>query len=162
MDSLRSYFLQIVASCMICAIAAVMVKTPSIQKIVRLLGGLLILLVVLSPLMDLDLQGAASSLTRAFGDDSAEMEQAQADAAEHFATQVRKATEDHIELIASRMGYTVQAQVTVSQEEVPVPTAVEISGSLSAEEILALSEYLELQLGIAKEDQTWRPYETVD
>jgi len=149
MESLREYFLQIVAVCMIAAICNSIVKNQLIAKVIRLVSGILILLVVIAPLSKVDV----SNISDVFGE-TAQIDREAYHAA--FREQVQAATKEHIERIALEYGCSVQAHVEVSDDEVPIPIGVCIVGAPNARQFARLSEYIENQLGIAKEQQVWR------
>ena len=75
---------------------------------------------------------------------------------EAFCRQVQKATQTHVEKIALEFGCSVKTQVTVSDDEVPIPVGIVIVGTVNAQQMLELSEYIELQLGIPMQQQKWR------
>ncbi len=149
MGAVREYFLQIVAVCMIAAICNSIVRDQLIAKVIRLVSGILILLVVIAPLSKVDV----SSLSDIF----AETPQVDRDTYhEAFREQVQSAAQAHVERIALEYGCSVQVQVEVSDDEVPIPIGIRIIGAPSAQQFAQISEYIDSQLGIAKEQQIWR------
>lgn len=155
MESVRSYLLSIVAVCICAAVAGVFVRTEMMGRTLRLISGVLILLVVLQPLTKVDLEKIAEKLRS--GEVSAE--NLEFDAQEQLALQVKKSTEDYIEEYASAQGALLQAEVEVSGDTVPTPTKITLTGSVTLEQLSALSDYIETALGIGKNAQIWRIYE---
>lgn len=155
MESVRSYLLSIVAVCICAAVAGVFVRTEMMGRTLRLISGVLILLVVLQPLAKVDLEKIAEKLR--IGEVSAES--LEFDAQEQLALQVKKSTEAYIEEYASAQGVLLQAEVEVSGDTVPTPTKITLTGSVTLEQLSALSDYIETALGIGKNAQIWRIYE---
>lgn len=157
MAGIRSYFTAVVAICMIAVLVNVLVKQGSIQNVVRLVIGLLLVLVVLKPLGAIDLEALSLDLT---GEslDLREPEQAYQEA---LRAHIKESTECYIEEYAKELGAYVQAEVTLSEDEYPVPAAVKIVGSLNEEQLEALYAYVTDSLGIAQENQEWKIYGTI-
>lgn len=157
MQSLREYLLFIVAACLIASLASGMVKSALVGRVVRLISGILILLVTISPLVHVDLKDISDTMSKT-GDTSA-ISDVQERTKQQFASQIQAATEEHIEKIAEQMGLVVQAKVTLDDAQIPTPIAVELIASLQPEQIVSLAEYIEQNIGISKENQRWRGYE---
>ena len=73
---------------------------------------------------------------------------------------IKQTTEAYIENEAARLGATVQAKVTLTKEEYPVPCHAVLIGTVDADQLEALSEYMETSLGIARTEQEWKLYGT--
>lgn len=159
--SVRGYLLSIVAACMIAAISGVFIRNHMAAKVLRLISGVLILLVVVSPLLGL----RAESLTDLF-DSSGYSEFSPEDAKMQsrllLAEQIRKSSEKHIETIAAELGLTIQARVTVSDGNLPKPVSVEFIGTGTPEQMKKLSDYVSSGLEIPEENQRWKLYERED
>ena len=156
---IKEYLLSVVAVCMICAVANVMVKNQMFGKVLRLVSGVLILLVVIAPLLKVDLQDISNQMEQMLSGDSTSLADVKKDARVQFAQQVKNATEKHIEQIASRYGMTVQATVTVDDSQIPTPIAVELTGTVDPNTVGEFMDYISQNIGISKENQRWRDYE---
>lgn len=144
---------------MIAAIGRVFVKNQMISKVLRLISGILILLVAVSPLLKLKSKDI-SSIFDEIGTEQFSPEEAEKCAREALAAQVRKSTEQQIETVAEKFGCDVKAHVEVSSEKIPQLLSVEIVGTAAPENMEELSEYLTQILGVPPGDQVWRLYET--
>lgn len=158
MEGIKGYLVAIVAACMLTVVASVLVQKSPLRKIVRLIGGIMILLVAVTPLLRLDmsqivdyLQGSEYSF-----DTSAVKQTWQSQLSEH----IKQTTETYIENEAGRLGATVQATVTLTEEEYPVPCHAVLIGTVDADQMEALSEYMETSLGIPRTEQEWKLYGT--
>ncbi len=160
MESIRKYLIAIVAACMILVIATALIQNERMRRIIRFLGGILIILVAVTPLLSLDVEElvqAMQSFDSAYAFDS---ETIQNNTQMLLAKHIKETTETYIENKADEIGATVQAEVTLDGGEYPIPTAARIIGSLNAEQVRELSSYLTDALGIPAEKQEWSLYET--
>ena len=160
METVRSYLISLVAVCMIAVLASVLVHGSPINKFVRFIGGILVLLVAVSPLLSVDTEKLSERLkeiceANSF-DTSAVEEKTHSVLSEH----IKKTTETYIENKAAELGAAIQAEVTLTNDEYPVPHKVRILGTLTAEQISSLAAYLTDSLGIAPENQEWKLYGT--
>lgn len=159
MQGLREYLLSVVAVCMICAVASVMLKNQMLAKVLRLVSGILVLLVVITPLLKIDLQDISENMRRSLSADSQSFDVIRSNAEIQLAEQVKTATEKHIEEIASRYGMSLQARVKVDDSQLPTPIEVELIGVPDPDTVGAFTDYIVQNIGILKENQHWRGYE---
>ena len=110
MGGVKGYLVAIVAACMLTVVASVLVQKSPLKKIVRLIGGILILLVAVTPLLRLDLTQIVDILQNGeYSFDTSDMEQKRQALLEDH---IKQTTEAYIENEAARLGATVQAKVT--------------------------------------------------
>ncbi len=158
MGGIREYLLSVIAVCMICVIARQFVKKESFQKITAFVGGLLILLVVARPLLDLDFKGLSGALEQAAQELEVDVGIIENSANSALEEHIKKTTEAYIEEKARALGGTVQAQVCLTREEYPVPKSVRLTGTMNMSQQAELSTYLSRDLGIPIEEQEWNLY----
>ena len=158
MEGIKGYLVAIVAACMLTVVASVLVQKSPLRKIARLIGGILILLVAVTPLLRLDMSQIVEYLQGSeYSFDTSAVEQTwQSQLSEH----IKQTTETYIEQEAARLGATVQAKVTLTEEEYPVPYHAILIGSVNTGQMNALTAYMETCLGIARTEQEWRLYGT--
>lgn len=158
MEAIRNYLLSVVAVCMITVVADVMIRKSALKKIVRLIGGILVLLVAIRPLVSLDMGKVSSYLedfSASYQFDTARIKGTQN---EMIRQQVRRTAETYIENEAKELGGLLQAEVTLSDGEYPVPVSVILIGTLTPEQVQAVSAYIETALNIPASRQEWRLY----
>lgn len=152
MEALRQWLLGVVACALLASIAAQLCPEGTARRAVRLAGGLLLLLALLRPPGALRTADLIRN-TGGYREAAARLESALE--AEREATLARGIAEGlaaYIEDKAASLGSPVRAEVTVEQRDgVPVPSNVTLCGKRSEE----LSDWLEAELGMAKEMQTW-------
>lgn len=158
MDGIRAYLISVVAVCMITVIADVLIQKSALKKIVRLIGGVLVLLVAVRPLLSLDMKGLSAYLEQFNSNyqfDSAKIKRTQD---ELLRRQVKQSAEAYIENEAKAVGGMLQAEVTLSDGEYPEPVSVKLIGTLTPEQIQAVSACIETALHIPQSRQEWRLY----
>ena len=129
MTFLRSWLLSVTACAVLVSIAQQLTDGGAMKKIVRFVGGMVLMLAMLRPLLSLN-----AEQNSALGDSIAARTQA------------------YIEDKASSLGLSVRAEVqTALRDGVPFPDSVTLYGENSA----ALSAYIVQELGIAEENQLW-------
>ena len=162
MNSIREYLISIVSVCMICVLAQQLLRREKMQKIIRFVGGVLILLTVVSPLLSFD----ADSLEDLWEKMSLQMdvtvEDLEESSKEALARHVKQTAENYIEEKARTLGATLQAEVVLSDEEYPTPFAVTLIGTVTSGQMQELTRYLSQDLGIAAERQEWKLYGETD
>ncbi len=158
MDSIRGYLLSVVAACLLYAVCNALLRGEALRRVMRLAGGVLVLLVVLTPLVSLRFDGIKSFLRDFEETTEFDIEASQRASKEAINERVRAAAEAYIEEKALAWGITVQAKVRLSDDEYPVPSFVTLIGNLSVNQASELSELITKQLGIPAECQEWKIY----
>lgn len=152
MTFLRSWLLSIVACAVLVSLAEHLTDGGTMKKIVRFTGGMLLMLAMLRPLLRLDLstfEVDISSYREAVSQLELALTQQREDA---LSARIAAETEAYIEDKADELGLSVRAKVKMEEEDgVPLPVSVTLYGTENA----ALADYIERELGIAKEDQLW-------
>lgn len=158
MESAREYLLAIVAACMIAVLANAMIRNRTVKRVVRFVGGILVILAVVTPLLSLDADRLTAYLdfvTEEYGFDSVRVEKTMQ---EQLALHIKQTTETYIEQKASELGATVQAEVTLDEGTYPVPVHATVVGTLTPEQMSGLAAFMQDSLGIPTEEQEWKGY----
>lgn len=150
-----AYLIAVTAACMLAVMADALVKSPPVRRVARLVGGLLILLTVLSPLVRLEARDLTEFVESLAQDANLDAEAVQTDYREQWAERVRELLEQNIEQQAASMGLTLRAEVVVRIRECPEPESVTLHGAAAPEEQMALQVYLVQTLGFVKERVIW-------
>lgn len=160
METVRSYLISLVAVCMLAVLASVLVHGSPIHKFVRFIGGILVLLVAVSPLLSVDTEKLSERLKEICEANSFNTSAVAENRYSVLSEHIKQTTETYIENKAAELGAAIQAEVTLTNDEYPVPDKVKIIGTLTAEQISSLAAYLTDSLGIAPEHQEWKLYGT--
>ena len=162
MEGIRNYLVSVVAVCMITVPAMVFVRKESLQKTVKLIGGVLILLVAIRPLLHIDMNDIAETLkhfTQKYEFDASVVEE---NAQSKIAECVKETSQQVIEEKAAELGGILQAEVEVSDGDLPAPIHVKLTGSMPVNRIGEMKEYLLTAFQIPLEEQEWNLYGSVE
>lgn len=156
MDSIRSYLLSVIAAAIICAVVTRLLgKKGTIGTMAKLITGLFLVFTVIHPLADIDL----GSFTDFAMDYSIDADRLTADgsnmAKEALAERISGQTRAYILDKAAALNAALSVEVLLSEDEVPVPVAVQIFGEVSPYAKSQLTHMISEDLGIDKEHQTW-------
>lgn len=92
-----AYLIAVTAACMLAVMVDALVKSPPVRRVARLVGGLLILLTVLSPLVRLEARDLTEFVEGFAQDANLDAEAVQTDYREQWAERVRELLEQNIE-----------------------------------------------------------------
>lgn len=153
MESVREWVLSVLAAALLLGILEACAPKGAVRSVVKLAAGLALFLVMAAPLQ----QKLPDWLGRAFSEEL--------DAAAAFSDTLEKNDQSYLESIMSQqaaeyieskageMGAAVTCSVQCSwtEEQLPVPESVTITGSLTDAQRKALADDAQEQLGIAAE-----------
>ena len=156
METLGKYILSVTSAAILYSILqSLLDKKRSAFILLRLLGGLFLAVTVLAPIAEFDF------------DMIFDIPWDYTVIGSSFAEQGRQITEDRFsELIKTRceayildkaMSYQtpMQVEITLSQDENPVPVAVYLQGNISPYAKKEMQDWLQRDMGIPKENQVW-------
>ena len=152
MTFLRSWLLSVTACAVLVSIVQQLTDGGAMKKIVRFVGGMVLMLAMLRPLLSLtfDLPELDGDHYREAVEALKETLNAEQDSA--LGDSIAARTQAYIEDKVSSLGLSVRAEVqTALHDGVPFPDSVTLYGENSA----ALSAYIVQELGIAEENQLW-------
>lgn len=156
MEDIKTYLLGLVGAAVICGIVTRLVGEKGTQgAMVKLIAGLFLTFTVIRPLSDIRLD----SLTD-FADIYADAG-AQAAASGECMTKdalrasIKAQTEAYILDKAAGLALSLEVEVTLSDDAIPLPASVRLSGKTSPYAKLRLQTIIAQDLGIDKEHQVW-------
>lgn len=155
--ALREWLTSIVVVTLLLSVAQVLVPEGSIRRVVSFVGGLILLVALLRPVLGADLERLRLDLDG--------YEQALQEAREELVSagdtelteRIEERTAAYISDKADALGLkvTVRVETDLGANGVPVPSGAEIAGPQSEE----LASYMEKELGIPRERQVWHERE---
>lgn len=152
-NAVRGWLTAVIAASFLVALAQGMVPEGTVRKISGLIGGLVLMMVLVRPLLGadfdkIDLQYDAYAAE--IGQRQAELETESQTAREAL---IAEKTEAYILDKAASLGLdcTVRVLLEPGEDGIPVPAAAELAGQTSAE----LADYMAQELGISKERQVY-------
>lgn len=155
MEEIRQYLLRIIAAALICGIVQSLPQESAAAALTRLVCGVIMTVVVLSPLRELripELSASVSGISQQAEEAAQKGERISADA---LAQRIQQEARTYILNEAEQLGLQIDAQIILSNEDIPIPEAAVIQGDIPARLQGALEEILDTKLGIAKENVTW-------
>lgn len=155
MDALGRYLLSVSAAALITGIVLGFVKDSAHQKALKLVCGMFLLLTVIRPMAQVPLTGLTRFSLPYREEASGISALGEAYALDQLQLLIKQETQAYILDKASSLGVEVQVIVTVSNDSIPQPVAVEIRGAVSSQTKEALEQIIISDLNIAKENQLW-------
>jgi hypothetical protein len=157
MGDIRGYLLRLIAAAMVCWMAhAMMKKDTPVAAIGKLLCGVFMALTVLSPMMEFripDLMAYAEDYSTAAAQ-AAAMGQNFTNGA--MTEIIKQRCASYILDKAREFGAELTVDIQVTEDFMPVPCAVTITGAVSPYARLRLGELITANLGIGEEAQFWK------
>lgn len=155
MEEIRQYLLRLIAAALICAAVQGFPQEAAAKAMTRLVCGVVMTLLVLSPLGELRLPtvfSGASGLSRQASEAALAGEQMSRFALGGI---IKEEAQAYILDEAEAMGIQLEVDITVSRDELPIPESAVIRGSVPSHLQKALETLLHTKLGIPKENVTW-------
>lgn len=155
MEGLRQYAVSVVSAALICGIVSSMSSGGASKEILRLLSGIFLAFAVLVPIARVDL-GKLELPDLLDASDASSISQEGVDTArKSMASLIQAHTEAYIVDKATALHASLTAQVTVSDDEIPIPVAVRLTGAVSPHVRRQVEDFIQEDLGIARENQKW-------
>lgn len=153
---MREYLLSVTAAALLVSLVAAFSQRKSIQRVVALCGGLLLLLTVLRPVIDLRTGDAEEWFSR-FRPDGSVIDGAVKEGQKESARLITERTQEYILDKAEALGAQLSVQVTLRalSGSYQYPYTVILTGTWTQAQKQALSEEIARDLGIPEERQIW-------
>lgn len=161
-ELLRTWLLGVVCAAIIVTLGECIAPEGGAKRICRLAGGLVLLLVAISPLIRMD-EEQLHGITEGYRVDSEEYSEALASQQEYlYEAIIAENTAAYILDKAEELGMSCQIEVTILRDEngVPYPGSVTVEGGWTQSQRAALSQILETDLGIAISEQLFEEIPT--
>lgn len=152
---MKEYLLMITAAALICSIAEKLVKNTAVKAMQRLVCGIFLALSVISPWLQIRLDSIGELASDIWFDGQQISQTGENLAADAIRAYIKEETQAYILDKADSMGVSLDVEVTVSGEDIPIPVGVKITGSVSPYCRSILSECIREELGIGTEAQLW-------
>lgn len=156
MNGVGAYILSVICAASICAIVMHFFETKgAIHGAVKLAAGLFLAFTVINPVVCwtggglLDVEGVFSS------DASSAVEEGISMTKQSLSQIIKDRCEAYILDKAADMDLSLLVEVGLTDEDIPAPNSVKISGNISPYKKMKLQSILVNDLGIDKEDQIW-------
>ena len=156
MEALGKYILSITAAAIFLSILrAIHGKKGLNSALVKLIGGLFLTFTVIAPVADVD-TGALFSISMDLTEQGSTIAAIGAtESNEQLRGIIKQRCETYILDKALTYGADLDVDVTLTDDEMPVPDAIRLQGSISPYTKAAFTQWLEDEMGIPKEQQLW-------
>lgn len=156
MGKVSQYLLSLIVCAMICGlINSLMEKNKTLHTIIKLLTGLVMLLTVLRPLIDINVTNIFSWSQDIHAQAQQLIKDTQTVSAAQQFEYIKSRTEQYIIENAKALGANITAHVELDAENQNIPCAVKITGIVSPYTKARLSQKIADDLGIQREAQIW-------
>lgn len=156
MIEVKDYIIRIVIACLICGVLVQLTKTiKGTAQVVKLLCGIFLSLTMLSPIVQLRWTDLSGYLDKMNLEAQTTISQGTQMIYEQKSDSIQRQLEAYILDKAASYDCEVSAEVELSDDDPPMPIRLRISGKVSPYERTQLSNMIETDLGIPKENQIW-------
>ena len=156
MGEIRGYLISVTAAAILCAVASTLLgKKGTIGTIGKLLCGIFLAITVVSPLTRVQLRSGYELWDDLSADAAAAVASGEAAAYDELRAGIKARTEAYILDKAAFYAAELSVEVTLSDEDPPIPCAVRLTGSVSPYAKQRLQQDISEELGIPKEAQIW-------
>lgn len=153
---MKQYLLSVVTAAIISGIVTKLLGSKGTQGAIgKLIAGLFLAFTVISPLRSVSIQDLTS-----FTVSYSEAAECAVETGKNLTLQAMRASikencEAYILDKARSLNAELEVDVTVSEEDVPTPVAIKLSGNVAPNAKSTLSRIITEDLGIPKEEQKW-------
>lgn len=156
MAAVRTYLLSIVAAALLLSLALALVSDERMERVVRLVGGAVLLLVILSPVQKVEFAALSEAVSRLWLETDAAASGISVTNETAVSAVIKEKTETYILDKAAALGCDLRVEVEISTSRgYPHPSAVTLTGQWREDARRTLTRYLEENLAIAEDAQTW-------
>lgn len=156
MSGIREYLLSVTASAIVCGIInSICAKKGSAAKLVKLLAGIFMTFSVLQPVLNLPINSrdVLYDVSEVQVDDMVTFGQESAQAAQKEI--IKNQAEAYIMDKAEQLNCNLEISVILQKQSPFAPDRVRIKGKFSPYVRSQLSSWIESNIGISEEDQSW-------
>jgi len=154
---MKDYILRIIAAAILCALVKGFTERhTAINSIIKSLCGVFLTLTILSPIVSFNFSTVTDYLNMYSLEADAAVEAGTSLTNASLYSSIKAQTESYILDKAASMNAELSVEVTLSNDEMPIPCGVCIEGSISPYAKSKLMKLIADDLGIPKEKQTWK------
>lgn len=156
MERLGSYILSVTtASILLSILQSLLKKQSSSAILLKLVGGLYLAFTVISPIADIRLDGMFDVPLSFYTQGNTVAGYGHQTAQSHLESIIKDQCETYILDKALSYQAELDVEVTLSDDEIPVPCSVQLRGPVSPYARAEVEQWLIHEMGISKENQQW-------
>ena len=154
--ALQTYLLRLITAALLVAVAVAITPEGRVKRVVRFAGGLLLAALLLRPAGEMDFTAMSRAIARVQMEYNENATGIRAASSQVQSAIISQQTQAYILSKAESMGLALQVSVETRIDGVyPYPWTVTLTGPVSAGEKEVLARYIEENLAIPEERQTW-------
>ena len=155
---MKDYILSLLSAALLCCVAqGFFIEKSTVGSVVKMLCGIVMILTVVSPWASIRLRDLGDCLDSIHSDSSLAVGLGENMAQNELREIIKSRVEAYILDKANNYGAQLTVEVILSEEQIPVPISLHISGNISPYGKKMLSKMISEDLGIGLEDQVWTP-----
>ena len=156
MEHIREYLMGVIAAALLCGvIMSVFGKKGMVGVAIKLMGGLFMILAVVHPWLSISLEDWFDWNGDIVADGEEYVISGAAMANNAYRVGIKEQLEAYIVDEAKALECTISVEVTLTDDQLPGPKSVILTGNISPYARQVLSNILTKDLGIEQEDQIW-------
>ena len=156
MESIRQYIIGVVAAALLCGIVSCLVhEKTAVGASVKFISGLLMVLAVMKPWTNLSADLLTDWKDSISADGKEFASAGQKNAKDAYMASIKHQLETYIQDEARSLGADITAEVTLAEDDVPVPSRVVLFGDISPSGKQKMTSLITERLGISREEQIW-------
>ena len=156
MSQIAKYLFSVIASTFVVSIISIIPGSKtSLSAIIKIICGLFLVLTVVSPLSNIQLKVPTELLSSVSVDCNAIIEDATTIAYDAKAAIIIDQVSAYVLEKANTFDCNLQVNITVSDDDPPIPASITLSGNISPVARQKLESIIEKDLGIPMECQLW-------
>ncbi len=157
METIREYIISVVSAGAVCSVVdRLMGKKSANSALIHMLCGIFMALTLVSPILEIRLDAYTDYFGEIISQSQSVAAIGQTDAYNELNTIIKANTEAYILDKADSLGLALDVEVTLNEDNPPVPSKVYLEGNIAPYNKKLLCDYITQNLGIPKEDQVWR------
>lgn len=156
LTQLRNYILSVVCMALICAVIQLFFEKSAEQKpVIQFILGLVMTLTVLKPIYGMDLSSWEQYLNELSYMQTDAVYAGEESSRKAISQRITEQTRTYILDKAASMGAQIELSVELSDDTLPVPLAITVSGSVSPYAKHQLKRIIATDIGIPEDKQLW-------
>ena len=157
MGALRDYLMRVCIGSILLALLQALLPEGKYQKIMEFAGAIMLLLIVVSPVVNIDASEIFGTVSDYLNQDYKVDLEVVSNNQEQIEQVIIDSCTAYILDKAEMVGADIKVSVRMDvKDNVPYPAGVDLLGVYSDQQKQILSNILEQELGIPKEEQKWR------
>lgn len=157
MNGIREYLLQVCSAGFFTSLALAVLPNGKLHKIAKLTGALLLIMTVVRPLVSLDTEDLARSLTMFHMDMHQQQTGVEIPSRSILEQVIKQRCQAYISDKAEALGIEISAEITLSEDgDYPYPVSVVLYSTATGSDQDHLKTIISQDLGIPPERQEWK------